>query len=452
MSQAAVNLSRDMPSSAQMIGMMKRANPNNEIIAPYIPLPWQLAPMRDKTATILLTGSAGGGKSRTAAEKIHAFCKKYPGAMAVMMRKSRQSMTNSTVLFFDKAIVGNDPNVRHYPSKLRFEYANGSILAYGGMSDDQQREQIRSIGQDGGIDICWMEEANRFTEDDYNEVLGRMRGTAAGWRQIILSTNPDSPSHWIKRRLMDAGGAKVYYSKAKDNTYNPADYLSTLKKLTGVLGDRLNLGKWIQAEGAVYDNFRDELHVIDSFPIPADWRRIRVVDFGFTNPFVCLWIALDSDGRAYIYREIYKTQTLVEDHTAHILSLSVNESFETTLADHDAEDRATMHRYGISTRAANKSKTVGIQMVMQRLNKAGDDKPRFYYMRDSLVELDTTLPDGLPHSTLDEFTSYSWPKGQDGKPIKEEPIKTGDHGMDALRYAIMYLDTGIQASSLVDFA
>jgi len=427
-----------MPSSAQMIGMMRKANPNYEIIAPFVPLPWQLAPLRDKSATILLTGSAGGGKSRVAAEKIHAFCKKYPGAMAVMMRKSRQSMTNSTVLFFDKAIVGNDPNVRHYPSKLRFEYANGSILAYGGMSDDQQREQIRSIGQDGGIDICWMEEANRFTEDDYNEVLGRMRGTAAGWRQIILSTNPDSPSHWIKRRLMDGGAGKVYYSRAKDNTYNPADYLSTLNKLTGVLGDRLNLGKWIQAEGAVYDNFRDELHVIDSFPIPSDWRRIRAVDFGYTNPFVCLWIAMDRDDRMYVYREIYQTKTLVEDHARHIKLFG--ESVQVTVADHDAEDRATLHKYGIPTIPADKAVSMGVQSVTNRLQVAGDGKPRLFVFRDALVNLDTSLPDGVPHGLIDEFTSYSWPKGIDGRQVKEEPIKSGDHAVDALRYAVMFLD------------
>jgi len=33
----------------------------------------------------------------------------------------------------------------------------------------------------------WVEEANALVEDDYNEVLPRMRGTAAPWRQIILT-------------------------------------------------------------------------------------------------------------------------------------------------------------------------------------------------------------------------------------------------------------------------
>ena len=69
-----------------------------EYLAPFVPLPWQVKPWRDKALELLLTGSAGGGKSRLAGEKIHGFCKKYPGAMGLMVRKTRNSMTNSTVL------------------------------------------------------------------------------------------------------------------------------------------------------------------------------------------------------------------------------------------------------------------------------------------------------------------------------------------------------------------
>jgi phage terminase large subunit len=209
-----------------------------------------------------------------------------------------------------------------------------------------------------------------------------------------------------------------------------------------VLGDRLNLGKWITAEGAVYDNFRDELHVIDPFPIPAEWRRLRVVDFGFTNPFVCLWVALDDDGRMYVYREIYKTKTLVEDHTRRILELSAGENIEQTISDHDAEDRATMERHGIYTIAANKAVSPGLQAVRTRLDIAGDGRPRLFFLRGALVESDNTLPDGVPHCAVDEMSAYSWPKSQDGKIIKEQPVKANDHSLDALRYLTMYVDGG----------
>ena len=183
----------------------------------YKPWKWQIAPLNDRSHTVLLTGSAGGGKSRLAAEKVVAFGFHYPGSMGVMLRKTRNSMTNSTVLFVERTIVAGHPRIKHFPSKRRFEYANGSILAYGGMANEEQREQIRSIGQEGAIDIAWMEEAVGFTEDDYNELLARMRGTRAPWTQTILSTNPAYPHHWINRRMLKGGEAKTYFSSAKDN-------------------------------------------------------------------------------------------------------------------------------------------------------------------------------------------------------------------------------------------
>jgi phage terminase large subunit len=35
-----------------------------------------------------------------------------------------------------------------------------------------------------------------------------------------------------------------------------------------------------------------------------------------------------------------------------------------------------------------------------------------------------------------------WPKSQDGKELKEAPVKADDHGMDATRYMVAYLDIG----------
>jgi PBSX family phage terminase large subunit len=422
--------------------------------ATYKPLPWQVRPFRDNRALVmLLTGSAGGGKSRLAAEKLHGYCMKYDGAMALALRKTRESMVNSTVLVLERKILAQQ-GIKHNQQKSRFEYPNGSILAYGGMKDDTQREHVRSIGQDGGLDIAWMEEANRFTEEDFNEILARMRGKAAPWRQVILTTNPDTPAHWIYKRLITGGEAAVYYSGAVDNPHNAPEYLETLAKMTGVQGERLNRGRWVQAEGAVWPEFDPAVHLIDPFPVPKAWRRIRVVDFGYTNPFVCQWWAVDPDGRMFRYRETYHTRRLVEDHVLGVRDengnvlkpginqLSAGERFEATVCDHDAEDRATFERHAdSSTVAAYKAVTPGIEAVAARLRAAGDGKPRLFLFRDALVERDATLDQRRrPLCTEEEVPGYVWAPGPDGKASKEEPLKLDDHGCDAMRYAVAYED------------
>ena len=45
----------------------------------YRPYDWQRAFLLDRSLFCLLSGSAGGGKSKCAAEKIHAYMKKYKG-------------------------------------------------------------------------------------------------------------------------------------------------------------------------------------------------------------------------------------------------------------------------------------------------------------------------------------------------------------------------------------
>ena len=86
------------------------------------------------------------GKSRFCGEKLNALLLRYPNSTGLVLRKTREAMTNSTVLQM-RSIIGlpHVKNVVHKPNMHRFEYSNGSILAYGGMKDDAQKEAIRSI-------------------------------------------------------------------------------------------------------------------------------------------------------------------------------------------------------------------------------------------------------------------------------------------------------------------
>lgn len=200
---------------------------------------------------------------------------------------------------------------------------------------------------------------------------------------------------------------------------------------------RLRRGVWAAADGAVYDAWDPQQHVVEPFPIPAAWRRIRAIDFGYTNPFVCQWWAIDPDGRMFLYREIYRTRRLVQDHAKHMFELSRGERIDATVTDHDAEARATLEHYGIDTTPARKAIVPGIQAVAQRLRAADDGKPRLMLLRDALVEPDRELVDAhLPFCTAQEFDSYVWSKRGD-----ERPLDQSDHGMDAMRYAVRFVDT-----------
>ena len=186
--------------------------------------------------------------------------------------------------------------------------------------------------------------------------------------------------------------------------------------------------------GLVYE-FDPTIHTCDPFVIPKEWTRYRVIDFGFTNPFVCQWWAESPDNVFYMYKELYHSHRIVSDHAKQIRDHSKAERYIMTIADHDAEDRATLEAVGIHTRAARKNVSTGIQEVQKRLLVRENGTPGIILFRNALIEQDRTLVEAKkPTCTREEFDSYSWPKAGDGKMVKEAPIKIDDHGLDCLKY------------------
>jgi len=403
-----------------MIGM-KMLKTRNKPVSIFEPLPKQVEPWRDLSPILLLTGSAGGGKSRLAAEKVHGFCLKYPGAMALMLRRTRESMTNSTVLFFERTIANSQPMVRHFPSKKRFEYMNGSILAYGGMANEEQREQIRSIGAEGKVDICWMEEAIKFKEDDYQEILGRMRGTAAPWMQVILSTNPGGPMHWINQRLILGGEATVYYSGALDNPHNPPEYIENLKRMTGIMAKRLRDGQWVQAEGVVYPEFDDD-NIVDTEPDPELPIELGIDD-GYTNPRAILFIQ-QTDTEILIFDEIYHSKHLPEVCIQETLDKCETEEWpkpQIAIAPSEAvELRKRLRIADIPVRKGTHKVIEGIKVVRSLILDGNGYRTIKVHRRCK--------------NLINEIMSgYTYPEAG-SRSDDETPLKENDHACDALRY------------------
>ena len=393
---------------------------------------------------VIISGPAETGKTFASLHRLNMLLWRYSGAQAAIVRKTYKSM-HGTVLQTHRRILGSDSPVRPYGGEHAefFDYPNGSRVYIGGMDNPQK---VLSSERD----FIHVNQAEELELGDWETLTTRCtgRGGVAPFAQIFGDCNPGPSTHWILNRP----SLRVLYSHHEDNptlfdgvgiiTEQGKRTMQVLDALTGVRYKRLRLGLWVGAEGMVYEEWNREDHLIDRFDIPQDWRRFRVIDFGFTNPFSCLWAAMDHDGRLYIYRELYGTQRLVEDWAKDIQALSEGERIERTITDHDAEGRATLERHlKIITTPARKDVSDGIQAVQVRLRKAGDGKPRLFIFRDALVDRDPNLIEHRkPCGLVDEFDGYVWQKMVDGKPNKEEPVKDGDHSLDALRYLVMYFD------------
>jgi len=404
---------------------------------------------RCKDPEILIEGPAGTGKTRGILEKILAMADKYPGSRHLLCRKTRASMTESVLVTFEEKVLPPGSPIADGPQRTQrhaYTLPNGSSLVIGGLD-----KPGRTFSTE--YDTVTVFEAFETTENDWESLHRALRNGRMGYHQAIADTNPWSQGHWLNQRAA-SGRMTRLLSRHEDNPqfwdaeagdWTPAgrQYIARLDALTGHRKQRLRYGRWANAEGVVYD-FDPQVHLVNKFEPPADWRRIRSIDFGLVNPFVCQWWAIDHDGRMYLYREIYRTQRLVkgpDGHAAAINRLSEGERYEVTVSDHDTDDRDTLLQAGIPTAGAFKAVVPGIQAVAQRINLASDKKPRLFVMRDCRVDADETLREAkLPTCTAEEFDGYVYAEGVDGKARKEEPVKVNDHGMDAMRYAVAYVD------------
>ena len=242
------------------------------------------------------------------------------------------------------------------------------------------------------------------------------------------TTNPENKKHYIRMEyiLNTNLDCKTWTFFFSDNPILSKEYQQELKdSYNGMYYNRLINAQWVNAEGLVYPEFIDEIHVIKPFKISSDWLIYRVIDWGFKNPFVCLWIAVDYDGRMYIIDEHYEAGKLIEQHAKKIKNRKYK--INITIADHSPQEIAEMVKYGIYCQPAKKEVKVGIQKVSNRLKLQKDKKPRLYVFSTC-------------NNTIREFGSYEWNEVQEGKSEKEEPKKIDDHTMDCIRYFCNYYD------------
>jgi phage terminase large subunit len=276
-----------------------------------------------------------------------------------------------------------------------------------------------------GPNLNWfyLDEAALAKEKVWDILIGRLRvGEARGW----ITTTPKGfnwiHNKWFEKRL---AGYELINAHTEENWHLPRDYIADLKAAyTGEFARQELEGGFVAFEGLVYD-FRHEVHVVEPFVPPEDWQRFRAIDYGYTNPFVCLWGAIDGDGRLYIYDEHYESKRLLDYHAEQIRARGEQAAW--TVADHDAQENAEMRRHGVVSMPAQKDVATGIQKVSARLAPAGDGRPRLFVMRNC-------------ENLIREFGLYQWQGSKDGKNEKEEPVKEHDHAMDALRYMVMELD------------
>ncbi len=181
----------------------------------------------DEHRYLVLMGGGGSGKSVFAGRKVLERCLREPGHRWLVCRKVARTLRDSCFAQLRGQLGDHYPGVKAKVnrSEMRIALPNGSLILFAGLDDV---EKLKSIYNITGI---WIEEASELEEGDFNQLDIRLRGKTAWYKQIILSFNPVSVTHWLKRRFFDRKDdrARVHQSTYRDNRFLDREAIDTVE-------------------------------------------------------------------------------------------------------------------------------------------------------------------------------------------------------------------------------
>lgn len=419
--------------------------------------------MASTASELTAEGSTRTGKTLACLTKLFALHFKYPGLRSCIVRASNVDLDETirfdirnTLLRYDL----DDPRspIRAEGGATRFTrlYINEGECQLGGMNRPHH-----VLGTER--DIVFISQLEQLTQEQYELLLTRCAGTAGNWRdtagkprfQILSDCNPDIPSHWMyereKKDLM-----KFLHFQFEDNPLFYRDGRWSIdgktvteqldKSLTGIYHDRYFKGLRVAAEGAVFQ--LQDCHIIDELPDLSNYHFYNAMDFGMSDPSVCLWIAWDRTANdVIVYREWRRTNTNILDMGREIKRINSenNETIENYIIDRDLHHHQLLqNESGIHSTLARKgpgSVMDGIHLIQNALAQTVLEKPgglRIY--RQLLCNTDPNPKARGQPDLRREMQALQY------DPNKSDAIIPGsDDATDALRYFYLWKHSGAQA-------
>lgn len=251
----------------------------------------------------------------------------------------------------------------------------GNMALFSGYASDQQKKAVKAIDQVTEIVI---EEGEWITYDDFIALLHQLRGGRPEDRRLSILMNPVNPDCFVNQMFIEEAPDKVlaYFpnstrpkvfekniettfvydgkeytdvtkvlivlSTHHDNPYLTLDQRASIEKLKETdpeLYAQLGEAKFIKPSGAYFKEFERHIHVMNPIPTDAGWRRYRVLDYGL-DKLACYWVAVDYQGRAYVYKELWESDLIVSKAAERIIEMTMpEETIYQTIAPPDLWNR-----------------------------------------------------------------------------------------------------------------
>lgn len=312
------------------------------------------------------------------------------------------------------------------PGNKKLKFRDKTIICLGAKDEG-------AIGQFQGktMSLVYCDEITLYPESIIDMIDTRLSNP---WSMGFASMNPSHPGHKVKQWINAAEeGDPNYYQlhfTLDDNPYVDDAYKSRIKaSLSGLFYKRNYLGLWCLAEGAIFDFFDRDIHVLKRPPRAAEYW-IAGIDYGTSNAFGCVLIGV-STGHAtqtgkclWVEKEYYWNSKKTGRQ-------KVNSEYARDIEEF-------LEPYGVRAIYIDPS-AVSMKLELQRkglpvIQADNDVTEGIREMTSQMAEGNLFVLDCCPN-LIREIEGYVW---DSKKSIEGEdaPVKRGDHLTDALRYCL----------------
>lgn len=362
---------------------------------------------------IVNQGSSRSSKTWSLCQLIIIYAITTPKKTISIVRKTFPTLRATVMRDFFEVMKSLDLYNRNSHNKTEniYQFDNGSIIEFFS-TDDEQKLRGRKR------DLCWANEANELTSDDFLQLNMRTTG------KFIVDYNPSDADSWIYD--LNPVDSIVIKSTYKDNPFlekSIRKQIEDLKYKDDALYQIYALGERAMSRKNIYMNW----NFVDSKPeYFKDY--IYGLDFGYNHPTALVKVYYYED-EMFIETLIYESYLTTAELIDKMKAIGVDTINEIMCDYSRPEIIQEMRDQLFNTQNANKSVKDGINNVKQF--------KIFVLNSDEAIQK--------------EYRNYMWKKI--GDRILDEPVKNYDDAMDAIRYAVyqikdLYYNSG---SPLISF-
>lgn len=398
-------------------------------------------------------GSVGSGKTIASLTAFLIAIAEAPPGLIVIVGNTKQSIERNILTpLQNPALFGDLSKLVVHTRGSEIALILGRQVEIIGAPNVTAEDRIRG----SSIVLAYVDEAILLPEGFFRMLLTRLRVVVNGVNvsRLLATTNPGSKNHWLRKeyllRPVETSTITFYFNMDDNPVLPEADKALARSMYSGLFYERMILGKWTNAEGAVYDQWNpDTMSLLwDDLPVLSHVLSVGI-DHGTTNPTSAMMLGVtaevDDRGRnaprlvlmdewRWDPSETNQRLTNVEQSARVRTWLRRSHHLEPgsslltprfVYVDPAAADfREQLKRDHLTNWAADNAVSEGIADVSSLLTQG-----RLVVAQPK----GTDLP-GCP-GFLQEVTEYRWDPKKTEKG-EDAPIKVADHSMDAARYAV----------------